>query len=105
MKKFSIRQLRRDKAKIAQEIIAAKGVVQIEQVGYLVGKDRLPDLHANEPALSLYALYTQADEAHPERVVVPARMSAGVPIPIRFGTSPAVAAWIVPLSYAGRLGL
>jgi len=108
MKEYTIRELRRDKATIAQAALRAGQIVVIGDtafglLAYLVPASMVK-IETDEEAHSLYSLYTKGDEIG-DRVVVPSRMSANRPIPIRFGQDWRIKAWIVPLSWKERLGL
>jgi len=88
--------------------MASGEIVRVEDYGFIVSASNpavswLKTLEINESAHSCYSLYTRGDGD--DRVVVPARMSQNHPIPLRFGTSAEVKAWMVPLSWGPRLGI
>jgi len=101
----SVRELRRDKAGEVETAVASGEIVRVEDYGFIVSalNPAVVWMITPEPAHSCYSLYTRGDGD--DRVVVPARMSQNHPIPLRFGTSAEVKAWMVPLSWGPRLGL
>jgi len=104
MEQFTVRDLRRNAATPIAAIIRAGGIVSIVGQGFIIPASMAEELTATEPTHSLSLLYAYGKQGE-DRVVVPARMSADQPIPIRFGTSAEVKAWMVPLSWGPRLGL
>jgi len=110
MEQFTVRDLRRNAATRIAAIVKSGGIVKVVEQGFIVSASNpvvswLETLDTNEPAHSLSRFFTKAKKGDDKRVVVPSRMSQSHPIPIRFGTSAEVKAWMVPLSWGPRLGL
>jgi len=111
MRRFTVRELRRDAAQTVSELMAENEIVEIVDQGFVIGfivsvaNPAVSKLKTDEPTYSLSRLYTRVGKDDTDRVVVPMRLLNNQPIPLRFGTSPAVAAWMVPLSWGPRLGI
>jgi len=104
MEQFTVRDLRRNAATRIAAIVKSGGIVKVVEQGYIAPASIIEWLTTDEPAHSLSRLYAYGKPGE-DRVVVPARMSQNHPIPIRFGTSAEVKAWMVPLSWGPRLGI
>jgi len=91
--------------------MAENEVVEIVDQGFVIGfivsvsNPAVSKLKTDEAAHSLSRLYTRVGKDDTDRVVAPMRLLNNQPIPLRFGTSAEVKAWMVPLSWGPRLGI
>lgn len=88
MKTYTLKQIRRDHGKRVEAAIAAKEAVKVDTRAYIVPVSML-DLETEDTAVPCSGLHS---------FVVQERISADNPIPIRFGRSDEIKAWLISLA-------
>lgn len=96
METFTFRELQRDRAQDLAACMVAGLPVAVDGRAFVVPAKMVAGLVTDEEPLSCSKITSRFMQA---------RMSKDEPIPIRFGQSKEVKAWMVPLSWRERLGL